>query len=127
MRTSITRLAPLAALPFALIVAPSSAEEPTPRAPITIKLSSLRSAKGKVGCGLYDSARGFPKDATAVRQHRWCRVDGTTSTCVFEPVPRGTYAVACIHDENDNGKCDTNWLGIPTEGVVASNHATGTF
>ncbi len=37
----------------------------------------------------------------------------------------GTYALACFHDENGNGKLDTNWLGIPNEGMVASNHAKG--
>jgi len=29
----------------------------------------------------------------------------------------GTYAVACFHDENKNGKCDTGLFGIPTEGT----------
>ncbi|MFI9650852.1 DUF2141 domain-containing protein [Guyparkeria halopsychrophila] len=30
----------------------------------------------------------------------------------------GTYALAVIHDENMNGKLDTQWLGIPTEGAA---------
>ena len=37
----------------------------------------------------------------------------------------GTYAVILLNDENNNGKCDTNILGIPTEGVGASNGASG--
>jgi uncharacterized protein (DUF2141 family) len=46
-------------------------------------------------------------------------------TCSFDPIPAGTYAVACFHDENKNGKCDTGLFGIPTEGTVVSNHAKG--
>jgi uncharacterized protein (DUF2141 family) len=40
-------------------------------------------------------------------------------------MPAGTYAVACLHDENKNGKLDTGLFGIPKEGTVASNHAKG--
>jgi uncharacterized protein (DUF2141 family) len=30
-----------------------------------------------------------------------------------------------FHDENSNGKLDTNFMGIPREGVGASNNAKG--
>lgn len=43
--------------------------------------------------------------------------------CDFEDIPPGTYAMAVVHDENMNGKLDTNWLGIPTEGYGFSNNA----
>lgn len=32
-----------------------------------------------------------------------------------------------MHDENGNGKLDSNWLGIPSEPVGASNDARGQF
>ena len=35
--------------------------------------------------------------------------------------------MAAYHDENGNGKLDTNFLGIPSEGVAASNDAKGTM
>jgi uncharacterized protein (DUF2141 family) len=41
----------------------------------------------------------------------------------FLDIASGTYALAVIHDENSNGKLDTNWLGIPTEGYGFSNDA----
>ena len=31
------------------------------------------------------------------------------------------------HDEDNDGKVDTNWLGIPNERLGASNDARGTF
>lgn len=36
-------------------------------------------------------------------------------------VPPGTWAAQAFHDENSNGKIDTNILGIPTEGIGFSN------
>jgi len=38
-----------------------------------------------------------------------------------EHIPPGTHALALIHDENMNGKLDTNWLEIPKEGYYFSN------
>jgi uncharacterized protein (DUF2141 family) len=35
--------------------------------------------------------------------------------------------VASYHDENDNGKLDTNAFGLPTEGYGFSNDAQGTL
>ena len=34
----------------------------------------------------------------------------------------GLHAVSVLHDENNNGKLDTNFLGIPREGVGMSNN-----
>jgi len=47
----------------------------------------------------------------------------TQAHCDFLAIPPGTYALAVIHDENRNGKLDTNWMGIPTEGYGFSNEA----
>jgi uncharacterized protein (DUF2141 family) len=33
--------------------------------------------------------------------------------------------VSVVHDENFNGKLDTNFIGMPREGVGASNDAKG--
>jgi len=49
------------------------------------------------------------------------KVRRTEARCDFEDIPPGTYALAVIHDENMNGKLDTNWLGIPKEGYGFSN------
>ena len=43
----------------------------------------------------------------------------------FEKVDAATIAIACIHDEDDDEKLATNFLGIPKEGTAASNDAKG--
>ena len=74
---------------------------------------------------LYKTAKGFPTDPSAAAQKLWCVIRDKASACSFDPIPAGTYAVACFHDENKNGKLDTGLFGIPTEGTVVSNHAKG--
>jgi uncharacterized protein (DUF2141 family) len=46
---------------------------------------------------------------------------------VIHDLHAGKYAIASYHDENGNGKLDTNALGIPEEGYGFSNDARGTF
>ncbi len=40
----------------------------------------------------------------------------------FEDLPPGRYAVQVLHDANDNGKLDTNLVGMPIEGYGFSNN-----
>jgi len=40
-------------------------------------------------------------------------------------IPPGEYGVMLIDDENHNGELDTNFIGLPTEGVGASRGAAG--
>jgi uncharacterized protein (DUF2141 family) len=91
---------------------------------LTMRLA-LRNSRGQVGCLLFGSPRGFPQDPSAALQRKWCAIASAQSLCAFEAVPAGTYAVACFHDENQNGALDTGVFGIPKEGTAASNDAKG--
>lgn len=95
-----------------------------PAAVLTMRLA-LRNSNGQVGCLLFTSEKGFPKDPNAAAQKKWCPLSSSKSACSFDPMPAGTYAVVCFHDENKNGKLDTGLFGVPTEGTVASNNAKG--
>jgi len=110
------------ALPSATSVA-----DPPATGVLTVRVSQLRSGDGLVGCALYASADGFPTNPSKAAQMRWCSIKEKTSTCSFDPIRAGTYAVACFHDENANGKLDKNFLGMPREGTVVSNHAKGSM
>ena len=108
-----------------LLLAVSASSADPPRAVLTVRVTSLRSNNGQIGCTIYSSAKGFPADSAAALQRLWCPIASAAATCAFDPIPAGTYAVACFHDENKNGKLDTGLFGIPTEGTVVSNHAKG--
>jgi uncharacterized protein (DUF2141 family) len=55
------------------------------------------------------------------------KVPSSKARCDFEGIPPGTYALVVLHDENMNGKVDTNWIGIPKEGYGFSNDAKASF
>jgi uncharacterized protein (DUF2141 family) len=40
-------------------------------------------------------------------------------------LPPGSYALAAYHDRNNNGKLDSNRLGMPLEPYAFSNNARG--
>lgn len=100
-----------------------AAEGPTTT--LTVTLVDLHSDKGQVACELFLGPKGYPKDASLAVQKLWVPIAGGAAKCVFPGVVPGAYAVAAFHDENGNGKLDTNFLGIPKEGLAASNDARG--
>jgi uncharacterized protein (DUF2141 family) len=95
---------------------------------IHVKILDVRNSNGSVACALFESAVGFPIEFLRyATQVMVIKVRASQARCDFEDVPAGTYAVAVIHDENMNGKLDTSWAGIPTEGYGFSNDAKAWF
>jgi uncharacterized protein (DUF2141 family) len=94
---------------------------------IHVDVADLRSDRGHVVCFLYNSDVGFPKDQSVSIAKMNGVISGGRSSCDFVSVPAGTYAISVYHDENDNGRLDANFLGIPKEGVGASNDAKAHF
>jgi uncharacterized protein (DUF2141 family) len=92
---------------------------------VTIKITGLQNNTGKVMLSLYNSADGYPQLPAKAFRTVNSVITNNTCTIVLPGIPKGTYAIACFHDENNNGKMDTNVIGIPVEGVGASNNAKG--
>jgi uncharacterized protein (DUF2141 family) len=89
---------------------------------IHVKVMDIRNRTGTVDCALFDSPIGFPIEVLhSATNITVIRVRKTQARCDFEDIPPGTYALAVIHDENMNGKLDTNFLGMPKEGYGFSN------
>lgn len=91
---------------------------------LIVKVTNVRSTKGKVGVAVFNTAKGFPNIPASFKRVR-VDVEGTTATVIIDDLEPGTYAVAATHDENNNDKLDTNLLGIPKEGYGFSNDARG--
>ena len=112
----------LAVLMFANLPVPAIAQSACPR--IHVNILNIRNSIGTVACALFESPDGFPNEylrsATNVMV---IKIRKAQARCDFEDIPPGTYAMAVVHDENMNGKLDTNWLGLPTEGYGFSNNA----
>ena len=113
-----------AVLIFVNLSAIAVAQSPCPG--IHVKVLNIRNSTGTVACALFESPAGFPveylRSATNIMV---IKIRDTQARCDFLDIPPGTYALAVIHDENTNGKFDTNWMGVPTEGYGFSNDAKG--
>ena len=84
---------------------------------IHVKVLNIRNSSGTVDCALFESPGGFPREfLLSATNVMIIKVRRTEARCDFEDIPPGTYALAVIHDENMNGKLDTNWVGIPKDG-----------
>lgn len=94
---------------------------------IVINISGLRSDKGKCLLYLYNNKKGFPNDVKKAINSAMGNILNGKSTIVLKDIPDGEYAIGVIHDENGNGKMDTNFIGMPEEGVGVSNNAKGHF
>ena len=112
-----------AVLVFGNVPVISLAQSPCPG--IQVKILNIRNSTGAVACALFESPAGFPTEflhsATNIMM---IKIKDTQARCDFADIPPGRYALAVIHDENMNGKLDTNRLGIPMEGYGFSNDAT---
>ena len=91
---------------------------------ITVTVEDIRSNSGSVGIALYEEGADFPDGEPLKAESISLRGSGSVEY-TFEDVPAGDYAVAVMHDENDNGDMDFNEYGMPMEGFGFSNEAMG--
>ena len=89
---------------------------------IKVEVKNAKSDEGKMFFALYDNEEDFLKKEI---KGEIKVITNKTSIITFKNVPAGVYAVSVFHDKNDNGKMDTNGLGIPIENFGCSNDAKG--
>lgn len=94
---------------------------------LTVTVQGARNDRGHVRCLLFVKAAGFPADVKLAEAKAMGAIVTGVATCTFPARPAGPYAVSAVHDENDNGVQDTNFLGMPTEGYAVTNDARGTL
>jgi len=115
-----------AALSVMLVLLPKPAAASPPCPGIHVNILDIRISKGTVACALFEAPGGFPYEyLSSATNIMVIKVRKSQARCDFEDIPQGNYALAVVHDENMNGKLDTNMLGIPKEGYGFSNDAKG--
>jgi len=116
-----------AVLVFANFPVMASAQS-SPCPSIHVKVLNIRNSVGKVACALFESPVGFPVEFLRYATNIMAiNIRDAQARFDFLDIPPGTYALAVIHDENMDGKLDTNQLGIPKEGYGFSNDAKAWF
>jgi uncharacterized protein (DUF2141 family) len=87
---------------------------------LTIIVKNTSDNQGTIRAALYKTPKEFPMGkAFKIVEGK---ITDKRSVMTFENLVEGEYAVALLHDRNDNKKMDYNFLGIPTEGYGFSNN-----
>lgn len=89
---------------------------------LTVEIAGLRNQRGQVCLKLYSGSRGFPNGNQNVVQQRCVKLNNNPLAVTFGNVKAGSYAVAVIHDANNDNQANRNGLGIPTEGFGFSRN-----
>jgi uncharacterized protein (DUF2141 family) len=97
-------------------------------ATLTIAVSNIKSDVGNMNYAIYNNednwlGDGVVTDKTLVVADT---IENGAISTSFD-LPAGDYAVSVHHDDNDNGKMDTNFIGIPKEPIGLSNGAVAKF
>ncbi|MFY9641099.1 MAG: DUF2141 domain-containing protein [Rhodomicrobium sp.] len=96
-------------------------------ADLNVTVGNLRSNQGQVIICVFSADSSDKSEFPDCAKGRPVRsamapVSGGKVVMTFNGLKDGVYSVAIIHDENGNGQLDTNFLGIPAEGVGVSTN-----
>ena len=87
---------------------------------LDIEILELRNSKGKIMLEFFDATeKVLIQEQVTIKDNK----------CTFSipDLKPGKYALRYYHDENMNGKMETNLVGKPTEGYGFSNNVVGKF
>jgi uncharacterized protein (DUF2141 family) len=100
-----------------------AAAAPAQAGEVIITVTDLRSAKGVIRACMTTRADIFPKCIKDPAAHRTVVPASGKTEIRFTGVKPGHYAIALLHDENDNGKADRAMGMMPKEGYGFSRDA----
>jgi uncharacterized protein (DUF2141 family) len=87
---------------------------------LDVEILEIRNTRGNIMLQLFDGNKNIvTQEKSPIKDNR----------CLFSfaDLKPGKYAVRYFHDENLNGKMETNLVGKPTEGYGFSNNVIGKF
>ena len=94
---------------------------------LTVVITDLHNSNGYVLVSLYSQAEGFPSESAKAFKKEKVSINAGSAIASFHNIPMGNFAIAILHDENNNLKMDTHLFGIPKEGYGFSNNARAVF
>ncbi|WP_262902024.1 DUF2141 domain-containing protein [Pinibacter aurantiacus] len=94
---------------------------------LKVTLAGMRNDKGTVLVGLYKTEDGFPFNAVKAFKGAKAEIKDGNAEVDFEDVPSGVFAIAALHDEDNNMQMARKPNGLPNEEYGFSNDAKATF
>lgn len=94
---------------------------------LIVIVHKIRNHSGQMGFLLFNSKEGFPNHPEKALVSAFIKVVADSIEHTFINIPLGSYAISAFHDENNDKKVNSNFLGIPKEGIGVSNNIKGSF
>ncbi|MFM1857333.1 MAG: hypothetical protein RLZ05_393 [Bacteroidota bacterium] len=110
---------------FVALFLPVKATQEKVPVKLQVEINGIKSSSGVLLVSLYNQANGFPDVPQLAYSKRVAKAQRDAVTLEWSSIAPGTYAIAVLHDENGDGKMNTNLLGIPSEGFGFSNNKLG--
>ena len=96
--------------------------------PLKIKLDNPKNNKGNLIVWIFKNKDAFPVKPQKAYKTKIVALDSLKDNqIVIDSLKYDSYAISIVHDEDGNGEMNTNFLGMPKEGVGVSNNAKGSF
>lgn len=94
---------------------------------LTIDVNGLRNRKGQMCLSVFEASIGFPSKTTNAVQSQCMKITDAPLRMTLRQLQPGNYAVAVLHDENNDRRPNSNFLGIPKEGFGFSRNPAVRF
>ena len=92
---------------------------------LTVEVTNIEELKGTIRVCLVSKEEDF---LSSCEYGKIQAVSEDKEIILFEEVKAGTYALSLYHDQDDNGKLNTDGMfGLPSEPYGFSNNAKGMF
>lgn len=122
-RTSLTLTFLAAAALVAPLLTAGLAAQSGGGVDVTVTVTNLRNHDGVVRACMTRDAERFPRCQDSAQGYRVVVPAGEAATLRFRNVAPGTYAIALLHDENDDGRANRALGMMPREGFGFSRDA----
>lgn len=96
-------------------------DSPEGKSDLTLFITNIKKVHGIIRIGVYNKKENFPVIGKEFKRFSF-KVEEKNFKCVMKDLPVGNYAIALYHDENSDGTCNANCIGIPTESYGFSNN-----
>jgi len=89
---------------------------------VEVRISGLRNAKGVVQLAVFTSQENYNKEIAFFNKSYSKVSAGKGELVVNISLKTGIFGIAVFDDEDENGRMNKNFFGIPTEGFGFSNY-----
>lgn len=113
--------------PFLRYLAPLLllAYQSAPAIDVTVTVTGVRNAKGKIAALAFSNKEGFPDKPDKALAQAVADARKGTVTLTLKNLPADKLAITVLHDEDANGKLKRSIIGLPLEGVGMSGKPEG--